>query len=110
MEVIEHPVKICDPQDQNNDHQAVQDRFDLSLHGYEPVHNPQQKSCGNKRDEYSCKRHIVFSNRFLRFGAPGHRREVANDRLAWRGSQRKEENEYSASFSFFQVNGEIADP
>jgi uncharacterized protein YaiE (UPF0345 family) len=41
MEVIEHPVKIRDPQDQNNDHQAVQDRFDLSLHGDEPVHNPQ---------------------------------------------------------------------
>jgi hypothetical protein len=65
MEVIEHPIKICDPQDQNYDHKAVKDRFDLSLHGDEPVHDPQQKSCCDKCDEYSCKRHIVFSNHSL---------------------------------------------
>jgi hypothetical protein len=110
MEVIEHPVKICNPQDQNNDNQAVQDRFDLSLHGDEPVHNPQQKSCCNKCNEYSGKRHIVFSNRFLGSVPPGHPREVANDRLIWRGSHQKEENDYSTSLLFFQVNGEKAEP
>jgi hypothetical protein len=110
MEVIEHPVKICDPQDQDNDNQTVQDRFDLSLHGDEPVHNPQQKSCCNKCDEYSCKRHIVFSSHSLGSVPPGHLREVASDRLTWRKSDREEENDYSASFLFFQVNGEIAEP
>ena len=62
--MIEHPVKICDPQDQNNDHQAVQDRFDLSLHGNESVHKPQQDACCNNRDEDGGKWHIVFSNHF----------------------------------------------
>jgi hypothetical protein len=37
----------------------------LSLHGDEPVHNPQQNSCCDNCDEYSCKRHIVFSNHSL---------------------------------------------
>jgi hypothetical protein len=41
MEVIKHPIEIRDPQDQNDYHQTVQDRFDLSLHGDEPVDNPQ---------------------------------------------------------------------
>jgi hypothetical protein len=64
MEVIEQPVEIRNPQNQNDDHQAVQDRFDLSLHGDEPVHEPQQKPCCNKCDEDGGKRHIVFSNHF----------------------------------------------
>jgi hypothetical protein len=64
MEMTEHPVKICDPQHQNNDYEAVQDRFDLTLHGDEPVHKPQQKPCCNERDKDSGKRHIVFSNHF----------------------------------------------
>jgi hypothetical protein len=64
MEVLKHPVEIRNPQNQNDDHQAVQDRFDLSLHGDEPVHKPQQKPCCNKCDEDGGKWHIVFSNHF----------------------------------------------
>ena len=64
MEVLKHPIEIRDPYDQNNDDQAVQDRFDLSLHRDEPVHKPQQKPCCNKRDQDGSKRHIMFSNHF----------------------------------------------
>jgi hypothetical protein len=48
MEVIEHSIKIRNPQDQNDDNQSVQDRFDLCLHGDEPVDNPQQKASSNQ--------------------------------------------------------------
>jgi hypothetical protein len=61
MEVIEHSIKIRNPQDQNDDNQSVQDRFDLCLHGDEPVDNPQQKASSNQCDEDSGKWHIVFS-------------------------------------------------
>jgi hypothetical protein len=64
MEVTEHSIEICDPQDQDNNNETVQDRFDLTLHGDEPVDKPQQKPCCNKCDEYGGKRHIVFSDRF----------------------------------------------
>jgi hypothetical protein len=64
MEVIKHPIEIRDPQNQNDDHQTVQDRFDLTLHGDEPVHNPQQKAGSDNGHEDSGKWHIVFSNRF----------------------------------------------
>jgi hypothetical protein len=40
MEVIEQPVEIRDPQDQNDNNQAVQERFDLVLHGDESVYKP----------------------------------------------------------------------
>ena len=63
-----YPVEICDPQDQHNHYDSVQNRFDLSLHWDKPVHKPQQKPCCNKRDQDSGKWHIVFSDRLLRFG------------------------------------------
>jgi hypothetical protein len=61
IEVLKQPVEICDPYDQNNDDQAVQDRFDLCLHRNEPVHKPQQDACCNDRDEDSGKWHFMFS-------------------------------------------------
>jgi hypothetical protein len=64
IEVLKQPVEICDPYDQNNDNQAVQDRFDLPLHGDESVHKPQQDACCNNRDDDGGKWHIVFSNHF----------------------------------------------
>jgi hypothetical protein len=64
MQVAKQPIEIRDPQDQNDDNQAVQDRFDLSLHGDKPIHNPQQKTYCNERDDDGGKRHIVFSNHF----------------------------------------------
>jgi hypothetical protein len=64
VEVVEYPIEIRDPQNQNDNHQAVQDRFDLSLHGDEPVHKPQQQPCCNKSDEDGGKRHFMFSIHF----------------------------------------------
>jgi len=64
IEVLKQPKEIRDPYDQNNDDQAIQDRFDLSLHGDESVHKPQQDACCNNRDEDGGKWHIVFSNHF----------------------------------------------
>jgi hypothetical protein len=64
IEVLKQSVEIRNPQDQNNDDQAVQDRFDLSLHGNESVHKPQQDACCNNRDKDGGKWHIVFSNHF----------------------------------------------
>jgi hypothetical protein len=61
IEVLKQPVKICDPYDQDNDNQAIQDRFDLPLHGDKSVHKPQQDACCNNRDKNSGKWHIVFS-------------------------------------------------
>jgi hypothetical protein len=81
MEVIEQPVEVRDPQDQNDDNQAIQDRFDLSLHGDESVHKPQQNACCDNRDDYGGKWHILFSNHFLRSVPPGHLREVKGYRL-----------------------------
>ena len=40
-EMIEQPIEIPDPQNQNDDHHAIQDRFDLPLHRNKPVHKPQ---------------------------------------------------------------------
>jgi hypothetical protein len=64
MEVLKHPVEIRNPQNQNDDNQAIQDRFDLSLHGDESVHKPQQKACCDNGDEDGGKWHIVLSNHF----------------------------------------------
>jgi hypothetical protein len=64
IEVLKQSVEIRNPQDQDDDHQAVQKRFDLSLHGDESVHKPQQDACCNYRDEDGGKWHIVFSNHF----------------------------------------------
>jgi hypothetical protein len=76
IEVLKHPVEIRNPYDKNKDNQAVQNRFDLSLHGDEPVHNPQQKPCGNNRDNYGSKWHIMFSNPFGCNSALVRRREA----------------------------------
>ena len=64
VEAIEQTIEIRDPQNQNNDNQAVQDRFDLSLHRDEPVHKPQQDACRNNRDKDGGKWHFVFSIHF----------------------------------------------
>jgi hypothetical protein len=64
IEVLKQSVEVCNPQDQDDDHQAVQERFDLSLHGNESVHKPQQDACCNNRDEDGGKWHIVFSSHF----------------------------------------------
>ena len=76
MEVIEDPVEICDPQHQNEDHDAVQDRFNLTLHGDKSVYNPQQKPCRNKSDKHGGKWHFMFSIHFPDSMPPWHRREV----------------------------------
>ena len=60
--MLKQSVEIRNPQDQDDDHQAIQDRFDLSLHGDESVHEPQQDACCNNRDEDGGKWHFVFSN------------------------------------------------
>jgi len=61
MDVLKHAVQIRNPYNKDEDNQAVQDRFDLSLHGDESVHNPQQKPYCNNRDDDGSKRHIKFS-------------------------------------------------
>jgi hypothetical protein len=64
IEVLKQSVEICDPYDQNNDNQTIQDRFDLSLHRDEPVHKPQQDACRNNRDKDGGKWHFMISNHF----------------------------------------------
>jgi hypothetical protein len=64
IEVLKQSVEIRNPQDQDDDHYAIQERFDLSLHGDESVHKPQQDACCNNRDEDSGKWHIMYSNLF----------------------------------------------
>jgi hypothetical protein len=81
IEVLKQSVEIRDPQDQDDDHYAIQERFDLSLHGDESVHKPQQDARCNNRDEDSGKWHIMYSNLFSKSKPSRHRREVANVRL-----------------------------
>jgi hypothetical protein len=112
MEVLKHPVKIRNPYDKDEDNQAVQDRFDLSLHGDESVHNPQQKPCCNNRNDDGSKRHITFSNSFswLRYRLRVHRREgfLAMSSLS-RWDIRKRRTITPLHFLFFQVASEIAE-
>lgn len=61
-EVLKQSVEVRDPQNQNDDNHPIQDRFDLALHGDEPIHKPQQKPCCDDRDDDGGKRHIVLSN------------------------------------------------
>jgi hypothetical protein len=61
-EVIKQPIEIRKPQNQNDNHHTIQDRFDLSLHWDEPVHKPQQKPDGNNCDDNGGKWHFMFSN------------------------------------------------
>jgi len=64
MEVLKEPVEIRNPQNQDDDDQAIQDRFDLSLHWdkfvNEPQHNPNRDNC----EDHSGKRHTMFSSHF----------------------------------------------
>ena len=39
---MEQPSNIKDPQNHGNDHDAVQNRLDGSLHGNEAIHQPQE--------------------------------------------------------------------
>lgn len=68
LEMPKYSVEIRDPQDQHDHYNAIQNRFDLSLHWDKPVHKPQQKPCCDKRDQDSGKWHIVFSERLHRLG------------------------------------------
>jgi hypothetical protein len=110
MEVLKQPVEIRNPQDQDDDHQAIQNRLDLSLHWNEPVHKPQQNTCCNDREEDSSKWHVVYSNHFSDSMPWGIVEKLRSDRLTLRGSHQKEENDYSASLVFFQADGAKAEP
>jgi hypothetical protein len=61
-EVIKQPVEICEPQNQNDDYYAIEDRLDLSLHRDEPIHKPQQKPDCDDGDDDGGKRHILYSD------------------------------------------------
>jgi hypothetical protein len=61
-QMIKQPVEVRKPQNQNNDDHAIQDRFDLSLHWDEPVHEPQQEPHGDNCDDDGGKWHFTFSN------------------------------------------------
>jgi hypothetical protein len=65
LKMSEYSVEIRNPQNQDDYNDTIQDRFNLSLHWDEPVHKPQEKTCGNKRDQDSGKWHFVFSNHVL---------------------------------------------
>jgi hypothetical protein len=91
IEVLKQPVEIRNPQNQNEDNHAVQNRFDLPLHGDESVHKPQQKPCCDNRDEYGGKWHIVFSNRFSgSVPRASSRSYKLSTRLAWEPPERGE--------------------
>lgn len=62
--VVKYPKEIPDPQDEDDHDQAVQDRFDLSLHRDKPVYEPQHKPDSNNCDDDGGKRHSVFSSNF----------------------------------------------
>jgi hypothetical protein len=53
IEVLKQSVETRNPQDQDYDHHAIQDRFDLSLHEDESVHKPQQDVGCNNREPVS---------------------------------------------------------
>jgi hypothetical protein len=59
LKISEYSVEIGDPQDQHNHHDAIQDRFDLSLHWDKPVHKPQQKPCCDDCDQDGAKWHFT---------------------------------------------------
>lgn len=59
--VVEQPIKLGDPQNQNNDYDPVQNGLDLSLHRNEPVHNPENKSDRDSREDNGSERHSIYS-------------------------------------------------
>lgn len=74
FEVVKHTIEIRDPQNQNDDYQAVQDRFDLSLHRNKSVDKPKHKSYRDNCDDDGGKWHIKRSNLILGPGLLlGHR-------------------------------------
>ena len=62
--MIKKSIEIREPQNQNDDDYTIQDRFDLSLHGDETVHKPQQKpdcnDCNNDGSKWQ-----IFSDQYL---------------------------------------------
>jgi hypothetical protein len=50
--VLKQSVEIRNPQGPDDDHHVIQNRFDLSLHGDESVHKPQQDAGCNKREPW----------------------------------------------------------
>jgi hypothetical protein len=58
LEMSKYPVEISDPQNQYDHYDTIQDRFNLSLHWDKPIYKPQQKTCRDKRDQYSGKWHL----------------------------------------------------
>lgn len=64
-EVVKQPKEISEPHNQNDDYQAIQDRFDLPLHRNESVYEPQHNSyCDNCEDDRG-KWHFKLSNLIL---------------------------------------------
>ena len=79
LEVSKYSVEIRNPQNKDDHYDAIQDRFNLSLHWDEPVYKPQQKPCGNKCDQDSGKWHFIFSNHFRGLGPrPEHDPEAVS--------------------------------
>jgi hypothetical protein len=62
VEVVKHTIEIRDPQNQNDDDQAIQDRFDLPLHRDKPVDEPKDKAYRDNCDDDSGKWHFKRSN------------------------------------------------
>jgi hypothetical protein len=92
--VAKQTVEIRNPQNQNDDDHTIEDRFDLSLHGNEPVHKPQQQPDCDDRDDDGGKRHSMFSIRFFRFDShSGRRLRDAGDRFTERGISREEKSD-----------------
>jgi hypothetical protein len=46
--VVEESKDVQEPQNHGNDHNAVQNRLDLSLHGDEAIHQPQENTYHNQ--------------------------------------------------------------
>lgn len=61
-EVVKQAIEISEPDNQNDDDNAIQDRFDLSLHRNEAVYKPQHDSRCDDCDENGGKWHFEHSN------------------------------------------------
>lgn len=51
---VEDAEDVEQPQDYEDHHDAIEDRFDAALHGNEPIHNPEQNA---DNDEGKHKMH-----------------------------------------------------
>jgi hypothetical protein len=54
----EQAEQVGEPDDDNDDNHPVQDGFDARLHGYEAIHEPQQYSYGDERNDELHERHL----------------------------------------------------